>query len=169
MIAGSSAGGVLRASLSASAAGAVWASDGDADVRASRLAAADKAREFISSPRFCGSANRPATLWHDDSRSGFGKPHFRGVGRKELGGEQPKGVFEIALERLHEVRGVPAVDHAMVAGKREVHAFANLDLAVNDDDLFLDLVDRDDRDFGAVDHRGRGDPAHRAEARQGDG
>src|SRR4051794_29653451 len=63
-----------------------------------------------------------------------------------LGGQQPDRIFDVTLQRLHEARRVPAVDHPVVAAQRQVHALGDVDLAVNHDDLVLDLVDGDDRD-----------------------
>ena len=53
--------------------------------------------------------------------------------------------------------------------ERQVHQLADLELAVDHDRRLAHLVDRDDRDFRPVDHRRRGDAAHRAEAGDGEG
>ena len=58
-------------------------------------------------------------------------------------------IFDEALQRLHKARGVPAIDDAMVAAERQVHALPDLDLAVDRHKLVLDLVDRDDCDLEA--------------------
>ena len=76
--------------------------------------------------------------------------------------QQLQRVFDQRFQSLHEIGCVPAVDDPVVAGKRQVHAPPDFEIAIDHDRLFLDLVDRDDRDFRAVDHRRRGHAANRA-------
>ena len=67
--------------------------------------------------------------------------------------EQPQRVLDVALERLHEARRVPAVDDAVVAASdRFMRLRTSISSSIGDE-LVLDLVDGDDRDLGRVDDR----------------
>src|SRR3546814_10821790 len=57
------------------------------------------------------------------------------------------------LQRLNEARRVPAVDDAVIATDREVHAFGADDIVALEHRPLDDLVGADDRDLRAVDHR----------------
>src|SRR5690606_30197136 len=85
----------------------------------------------------------------------FLPPFCKRGGSNGISAERQKlqRILQQFLQILDEARGVPAIDDAVVAGEREVHPLADDDLAVQHDRLLLDLVDRDDRDLGAVDDR----------------
>src|SRR3569623_2945987 len=85
---------------------------------------------------------------------------------RSVGEQQDRG-FEIFLQVLDVARGVPAVDDAVVATDRQVHALSADDVGAAEHRALDDLVGADDRDFGAVDHRGRRDSAERAKTGHG--
>ena len=74
-----------------------------------------------------------------------------------------------ARMRLHELRPRPAVDHAVVERRRQVHHLARAPSRRRDHRPLDDAVDADDRHLGAVDHRGGDDAAQRAQAGDRDG
>src|SRR3569623_437575 len=81
--------------------------------------------------------------------------------------EQQDRGFEIFLQVLDVARGVPSIDDAVVAADRQVHALSADDVVAAEHRALDDLVGADDRDFGAVDHRGRRDSAERAKTGHG--
>src|SRR5690606_37343685 len=81
--------------------------------------------------------------------------------------KQQRRGFQQRLQPLHEDGRVPAIDHAMVEGRRQVHHLARQELRAVPDRSHHDLVDTDNGDFGMVDDRRGRNAAQRAE--RGDG
>src|SRR5690348_5838478 len=83
--------------------------------------------------------------------------------------EEDRRALQTSFDRLHEGRSVPAVDYAMIEGRRKVHHLSYCDLAAMDDRPFDDFVHADDCDFRRIENWRGDDPAQRSKAGYGDG
>ncbi len=81
---------------------------------------------------------------------------------------EPQRLLEVLADLREELRGVGAVEDAVVAGERELHHRAHDDLAVADHGPRLERADGEDRRLRRVDHRDEALDAVHAEVGDGE-